>query len=161
MPASGCSCNARRCGDIPIPPASTAGRWARSWKRASTRRLSEESFARHVTHWEKSADAEALDTAARYAAWATLTPAGRAAHAGGTLFRVPHKIDPMHLVPVETIEREGVTMLRLPETAWRHRDGFGLTDAGMGPQQALDQMNYCIWCHTQEKDFVQQGPEGA
>ncbi len=93
----------------------------------------------------------------RYAAWATLTPAGRAAHPGNTLFRVPHKLDPMHLVPVETIERDGVTMLRLPEQQWRVRDGFALTDPGMTPQQALDQMNYCIWCHAQEKDSCSKG----
>ncbi|HJS88292.1 MAG TPA: FAD-dependent oxidoreductase [Acetobacteraceae bacterium] len=119
--------------------------------------LTEQSFARHVAHLEKSADADSLDIAARYAAWATLTEAGRAAHPSNTLFRVPHKIDPMHLVPVETIERDGVTMLRLPEHDWRHRDGFALTDAGMGPQQALDQMNYCIWCHTQGKDSCSKG----
>ena len=41
--------------------------------------------------------------------------AGRpAAHKGGTLFGVPHRLDYNHLVPVETIERDGVTMLRLP-----------------------------------------------
>jgi NADPH-dependent glutamate synthase beta subunit-like oxidoreductase/NAD(P)H-flavin reductase len=119
--------------------------------------LTERAFALHVTHWEKSADAEALDLAMRYAAWATLTPVGRAAHPGNTLFRVPHKLDPMHLVPVETIERNGVTMLRLPEDHWRYRDGFALTDAGMNTQQALDQMNYCIWCHTQEKDSCNRG----
>ncbi len=119
--------------------------------------LTEQSFARHVTHWEKSADAEALDLAARYAAWATLTAAGRAAHPGNTLFQVPRRIDPLHLVPVETIERDGVTMLRLPEHEWRHRDGFALTDAGMAPQHALDQMNYCIWCHTQGKDSCSKG----
>ena len=110
--------------------------------------------------WEAAADAEALDLALRYAAWATLTPAGRAAHPGGTLFRVPHRIDPQHLVPVETIERDGVTMLRLPEHDWRARDGFALTDAGMTGAQALDQMNYCIWCHKQGKDSCSQGPEG-
>ncbi len=119
--------------------------------------LTERSFARHVAHFEKSADAEALDLAARYAAWATLTDAGRVAHPANTLFRVPRKIDPMHLVPLETIERDGVTMLRLPEHDWRHRDGFALTDPGMGPQQALDQMNYCIWCHTQGKDSCSKG----
>ncbi len=122
--------------------------------------LTELSFALHVSHWEKSTDAEALDLAMRYAAWATLTEAGRAAHPGNTLFHVPHRIDPMHLMPVETIERDGVTMLRLPEPHWRHRDGFALTDAGMNQQQALDQMNYCIWCHAQEQGFLQQGAEG-
>ena len=74
--------------------------------------------------------------------------------AGGTLFRVPHRIDPQHLVPVETIERDGVTMLRLPPRHWRARDGFSLTDPGMTEQQALDQMNYCIWCHHQGEGFL-------
>ena len=119
--------------------------------------LTEAAFARHVAAWEAAADTDALDLASRYAAWATLTEAGRAAHAGGTLFRVPHRIDPAHLVPVETMERDGVTMLRLPEASWRARDGFALTDAGMGAQQALDQMNYCIWCHAQGKDSCSKG----
>ncbi len=117
--------------------------------------LTEQGFATSVAAWEN--DPEALDDALRYAAWATLTPDGQAFHRGGTLFRVPHRIDPQHLVPVETIERDGVTMLRLPEHDWRHREGFALTDHGMNTQQALDQVNYCIWCHTQGKDSCSQG----
>jgi NADPH-dependent glutamate synthase beta subunit-like oxidoreductase/NAD(P)H-flavin reductase len=119
--------------------------------------LTEVGFATHVARWEAEGDAEAVDEALRYAAWATLTDAGRARHADGTLFRVPHRMDSAHLVPVETIERDGVTMLRLPEHDWRPRDGFALTDPGMGDQQALDQMNYCIWCHTQGKDSCSKG----
>jgi NADPH-dependent glutamate synthase beta subunit-like oxidoreductase/NAD(P)H-flavin reductase len=119
--------------------------------------LTEESFAAHVAMWQMPHYAETLDVALRYAAWATLTPAGRRAHRGGTLFRVPGRVDPQHFVPVETIERDGVTMLRLPEHDWRHREGFSLTDTGMDTQQALDQMNYCIWCHTQGKDSCSKG----
>ncbi len=119
--------------------------------------LTEQAFARGVAAWEEAGDAEALDVAMRYGSWATLTEAGHAAHPGNTLFRVPHKLDFQHLVPVETMERDGVTMLRLPERHWRHRDGFGLTDPGMNEQQALDQMNYCIWCHAQGKDSCSKG----
>lgn len=124
--------------------------------------VSERAFATHVLAWEKNEQVEALDEAMRYAAWATLTPAGRAAHEGGTLFRVPARIDPAKLVPVETIERDGVTMLRLPGHApagyhHRARDGFALTDPGMNTQQALDQANYCIWCHSQGKDSCSKG----
>ncbi len=119
--------------------------------------FSEAAFAAHVETWEQAADAEALDVALRYAAWATLTPAGRARHHGDTLFGVPRKLDFQHLVPVETIERNGVTMQRLPEHDWRHREGFALTDHGMNDQQALDQMNYCILCHTQSKDSCSKG----
>ena len=118
-------------------------------------KLTEQAFATHVATLES--DKEALDEALRYAAWATLTAGGRAFHRGGTLFRVPQRVDPQHLVPVETIERDGVTMLRLPEHDWRHREGFALTDPGMDTQQALDQVNYCIWCHTQGKDSCSTG----
>ena len=60
-------------------------------------------------------------------------------------------------MPVQTVERDGVTMMRLPEHDWRHRDGFALTDCGMTEAQALDQINYCIWCHTQGKDSCCKG----
>ena len=119
--------------------------------------LTEPAFAAHVAQWEKDGDSDAIDEALRYAAWATLTEAGKAEHRGGTLFRVPHRVDPTRLVPVETIERDGVTMLRLPEHDWRYREGFALTDVGMNTQQALDQINYCIWCHTQGKDSCSKG----
>jgi len=119
--------------------------------------FSERAFAVHVDTWTRNSDAENLDLAMRYAAWATLTPKGRALHGGGTLFHVPGRPDPAHLIPVETIERYGVTMLRLPEHDLRHREGFGLTDPGMDDAHALDQMNYCIWCHSQGKDSCSKG----
>ncbi len=119
--------------------------------------LTEASFAAHVEAWERNDRKEWLDTALRYAAWATLTPEGRAFHEGGTLFRVPQKIDFQKLVPITTIERNGVTMACLPEHEWRARDGFALTDHGMTTQQALDQINYCIWCHNQGKDSCSKG----
>ena len=116
-------------------------------------------FARAVLAWQKSEAAHAaqLDAAARYAAWATLTPAGQERHRAGVLFKVPHKVDPQHLVPVETIERDGVRVMRLPEQHWRQRQGFALTDGGMDLNHALDQMNYCIWCHAQGKDSCSKG----
>ena len=50
-----------------------------------------------------------------------------------------------------------MTMACLPEHDWRARDGFALTDHGMTSQQALDQINYCIWCHNQGKDSCSKG----
>ena len=119
--------------------------------------LTEIGFAGAVSGWEAQARAEPLDVAMRYAAWATLSAEGRRHHRGGTLFRVPRKLDFANLVPMDTIERDGVLMKRLPEHDWRQRDGFALTDPGMSGQQALDQMNYCIWCHTQSKDSCSKG----
>ena len=48
-------------------------------------------------------------------------------------------------------------MLRLPQEEWRHREGFALTDRGTDLTGALDQANYCIWCHNQGKDSCAKG----
>jgi NADPH-dependent glutamate synthase beta subunit-like oxidoreductase/NAD(P)H-flavin reductase len=121
--------------------------------------LTELVFATHVARWmdDEAAHGAALEVAARYAAWATLSPAGRHRHHGGVLFRVPHKLDMMHLVPVETVVQHGITMLRLPPEHHRLREGFALTDHGMDLTGALDQANYCIWCHNQGKDSCSRG----
>ena len=65
--------------------------------------LTELAFARSVNGWMEDEDANKadLDLAARYAAWATLSEAGRAKHASGVLFKAPRKLDPYHLVPVQ------------------------------------------------------------
>src|SRR5262249_1980128 len=113
--------------------------------------LTELRFAQRVDTWMKveAEHAAALDLAARYAAWATHTPQGRHRHKGGVLFKVPHKIDPHHLIPVETEVVDGVAMLKLPPAHRRARDGFALTDPGTDLTGALDHANYCIWCHNQ------------
>jgi NADPH-dependent glutamate synthase beta subunit-like oxidoreductase/NAD(P)H-flavin reductase len=121
--------------------------------------LSELRFAQCVESWMNAPEkhAAALDLAARYAAWATVTKNGQKKHRAGVLFKVPHKIDPARLVPVETHVVAGVTMLRLPPERWRERDGFALTDPGTDLTGALDHANYCIWCHNQDKDSCSQG----
>ncbi|HZB90549.1 MAG TPA: FAD-dependent oxidoreductase [Stellaceae bacterium] len=121
--------------------------------------FSEASYARHLARWieAEAENAAALELAQRYAAWAVLAPEGRAKHEKGVLFQVPHKLDMTHLVPVETVTEHGVAMLRLPESHWRQREGFKLTDAGADLTKALDQANYCIWCHHQGKDSCSRG----
>ncbi len=121
--------------------------------------LTEASYAAAVERWlgDEAANEAALALAARYAAWATLAPEGRKKHRRGVLFKVPHKLDMQHLVPVETVEEHGVTMLRLPPEERRRREGFALTDGGTDLVGALDQANYCIFCHNQEKDSCSRG----
>ena len=116
-------------------------------------------FARAVNGWmeDAAAHAAALDLAARYAAWALFSPEGLRRHAAGVLFKMPHKIDPYHLVPVETVEVDGVRMHRWPTEKRREREGFALTDPGTDLTGALDQVNYCILCHHQGKDSCSKG----
>ena len=121
--------------------------------------FSELAFARHVTQWQKdeTTNAEALELAARYAAWASVTPEGKAKHRAGVLFKTPRKIDFMHLVPVQTDASQGYLRHTLPSEHLRRREGFGLTDSGTDLVGALDQANYCIWCHEQGKDSCSKG----
>jgi NADPH-dependent glutamate synthase beta subunit-like oxidoreductase/NAD(P)H-flavin reductase len=121
--------------------------------------LTELRFAQRVEAWMK-AEAEhaaALDLAAQYAAWATHTPQGQHRHSDGVLFKLPRKIDPHRLVPVETEVVDGIAMLKLPPSHRRARDGFALTDQGTDLAGALDHANYCIWCHNQGKDSCAKG----
>jgi NADPH-dependent glutamate synthase beta subunit-like oxidoreductase/NAD(P)H-flavin reductase len=119
--------------------------------------FSELAFARHVTQWlqDEAANAPRLDAALRYAAWAAHTPAGQHKHAGGVLFKAPKKLDFQRLVPVTTHEENGVTVHTLSHIRRRH--GFALTDAGTDLVGALDQANYCIWCHEQGRDSCSHG----
>jgi NADPH-dependent glutamate synthase beta subunit-like oxidoreductase/NAD(P)H-flavin reductase len=102
-------------------------------------------FARQVTEWlkDEAANAARLEAAARYAAWATTTPEGKRKHRDGVLFKTPRKLDYMKLIPAH------------PEP--RHREGFQLTDPGTDLVGALDEANYCIWCHEQGKDSCSTG----
>ncbi|MEJ7670158.1 MAG: FAD-dependent oxidoreductase [Casimicrobiaceae bacterium] len=121
--------------------------------------LTELAFANAVTRWQQdeAAYATELDTAARYAAWAVHTPAGRAATKGGVLFRAPRKLDVMRLVPIEYAERHGVAAIKLAGDNVRWREGFALTDPGTNLAGGLAEAHYCIWCHEQSKDSCAHG----
>ncbi|MBL8686029.1 MAG: FAD-dependent oxidoreductase [Alphaproteobacteria bacterium] len=116
-------------------------------------------FATQVMVWEQQPEQHqpARQLALKYAAWATLTTEGRQRHKAGILFHQPHKLDHQHLIHLETVDKDGVRMLRLPVSEQRGRDGFSLTDQGADLAQALDQANYCIWCHDQGKDSCSKG----
>jgi NADPH-dependent glutamate synthase beta subunit-like oxidoreductase/NAD(P)H-flavin reductase len=98
-----------------------------------------------------------IEALAHYAAWALHNPEGKKRHRDGPLFKVPHKVDPEHLVPIETEVVDGVTRMKLPRQLLRHREGFALTDEGFDLVRALDHTNYCIWCHNQGKDSCSRG----
>src|SRR3954470_7916486 len=114
-------------------------------------------FARKVAEWlkDEAAHAPQLEAAARYAAWAATTPEGKAKHRHGVLFKAPRKLDYMRLVPVHTESGRGFSEHALEHL--RERQGFELTDRGTDLVGALDEANYCIWCHEQGKDSCSKG----
>ncbi len=119
----------------------------------------ERRYASRVIEWLKNPKqhAHALETAARYAAWAVHTSDGRARHADGMLFKLPHPLDFTHLVPAISEEHHGIDRMRLPEESLKQRRGFKLTDPGCGSSYAMDQAHYCIWCHKQDRDSCSKG----
>ncbi len=121
--------------------------------------LTQSSFFQHVSKWLESETEHAtrIQTAASYAAWAALSPAGIRKHHGDVLFKVAHKLDQHHLIPVESIQWNGLPRIGLAPDRWRDRQGFKLTDAGMDLAGALDQAHYCIKCHHQDKDSCSSG----
>src|SRR6266478_3611568 len=123
-------------------------------------RFDELTFAKKVTHWlgDEAGHAVALDLALKYAAWALHAPAGREHVKAGVLFKAPAKIDPQNLlVHAHKSDREGVVTYTIRPEHIRRRKGFALTDPGTDLVGALDQANYCIWCHTQSKDSCSKG----
>jgi len=120
-------------------------------------------FARSVMEWlaAEEAHTRALDLSARYAGWALFHPLGRARHGDGVLFQLPAKVDADNLVPdaVRTGRDtdEGSAAWRLAKPHLRRREGFGLTDNGFDLVHALDETNYCIWCHNQARDSCSHG----
>jgi NADPH-dependent glutamate synthase beta subunit-like oxidoreductase/NAD(P)H-flavin reductase len=114
-------------------------------------------FAERVLAWQadEAAHAEALAVAEQFAAWAAHTEEGRWKFREGVLFKPPQRVDPMHLVPVQTDTSRGYSVHTLHHI--RRREGFALTDHGTHLAGALDEANYCIWCHEQGKDSCSKG----
>jgi NADPH-dependent glutamate synthase beta subunit-like oxidoreductase/NAD(P)H-flavin reductase len=114
-------------------------------------------FAERILAWlaDEPAHAAELELAERFSAWAAHTAEGRRRYRGGVLFKPPQRVDPMHLVPVQTDTSAGYTVHTLHHI--RRREGFALTDPGTHLAGALDEANYCIWCHEQGKDSCSKG----
>ena len=122
--------------------------------------LTERSFFAHVSRWlENEAEhMEPIQIAARYAAWAALVRSGTkeaprrcsvqsGAQAGSAASGAGGDVR-------SRTESPSFACLK---KAWRGREGFELTDAGMGLEGALDQAHYCIKCHNQGKDSCSTG----
>ncbi|UJP06422.1 MAG: FAD-dependent oxidoreductase [Nitrosomonas sp.] len=119
--------------------------------------FSELTFASKVSQWmNHEAENEAwLSKSLHYAAWALRTPEGQRHTATGILFKTPAKLDFQHLLTLDTDESGGYPVHKLGHLRERH--GFALTDAGTDLRGALDEANYCIWCHEQGKDSCSKG----
>jgi len=103
-------------------------------------------FSELIEAWLENEEhyATKLDTAAKYASWATFSVEGQKKHKHGVLFHIPQKLDFNNLVSSA-------------ETPSLFDEGFNLRDKGLNTPQAQDQTNYCILCHPQKKDTCSKG----
>ncbi|MDC0575097.1 FAD-dependent oxidoreductase [Nitrosomonadaceae bacterium] len=119
--------------------------------------FSELVFATKVIEWLKDEEKneELLKAALFYAAWALKTAEGKIRSQEGVLFKGHPKLDYLRLVPSVIDTTDGYVSHRLDHL--RRREGFSLTDEGTDLVGALDEANYCIWCHEQGKDSCSKG----
>lgn len=102
-------------------------------------------YATHVLEWLQDSEtfAKPLQLAKDYGVWALFTKEGQDFHKQSPLFYIPQKRDLNQLIP-EKIQTH-------------QRDGFSLTDGGLSREKALDQANYCLYCHERKKDSCSTG----
>lgn len=89
-----------------------------------------------------------------YAEWAMCNAEGVALHEDGVLFKLHKKIDYDNLI--HGIKRNG-DILELDKKEIRGRVDFALNDKGLKFTESLREANYCIFCHTREKDSCSKG----
>ncbi|MCC6742925.1 MAG: FAD-dependent oxidoreductase [Acidobacteria bacterium] len=71
--------------------------------------------------------------------------------------RVAEPMDYQQLVQIERPFTELPELIAAPESRRRRRDGFELTDRRMPRKLALDEIDYCLYCHEREKDSCSTG----
>lgn len=111
---------------------------------------SDRKFAEQVMYWfeNKEKYEDEVELAAQYAAW-------RVKNKGSILFSVHRKIDHENLVSFSKKEVDEVEVLYSEEI--KGRCGFDLTSEKTSLDKALDNVNYCIFCHKQNKDSCAKG----
>ncbi len=72
-------------------------------------------------------------------------------------FKIPEKIDFLHLVKINHPKETISDLVIGPEERRRRRDGFELTDKRYNLLQVLNEVHYCIFCHERDKDSCSKG----
>jgi NADPH-dependent glutamate synthase beta subunit-like oxidoreductase/NAD(P)H-flavin reductase len=104
-----------------------------------------------------AADPISLERVNDWCVLALSTEEGQQAVATWVSFKLPAKLDYLNLVNLEQDRYDDAQRQQSPESHWRQRDGFDLTDEGMTRRQVLREVHYCVYCHTNEGDFCSQG----
>ena len=119
--------------------------------------LTEERFINLVNTWLVNPDLyeKEIERAELFIAWHCLF--GKSKNSSWLIFKYPKKKDYEDLVKYKVEKLGSLEILKCDDEDLHHRDGFNLTDSGGTLEDALDQANYCIFCHKQERDSCSRG----
>lgn len=110
--------------------------------------------------WKKSSQKTDTASLALLEAWCRLaatSEAGRMATKGWTCFNFPAKVNHLEMVPLVRMEKDAAARVMGKTEHQRRRDGFNLTDKRFSLRQAMDQVHYCVYCHSHEGDYCSKG----
>lgn len=101
--------------------------------------------------------AQAIEMLTCWCVKVMLDPAGKILVADWVSFKLPQKLDYQNLVPLVPVPEDAAARLEGPADKMRPRDGFKLTDHRMNSREVLNEIDYCVYCHTHDGDFCSKG----
>ena len=93
----------------------------------------------------------------RIACWCRVRAGDPGPAAGWACFKVPEPVDFGHLVDFERTRPDFPEFMEGPRDRRRRRDGFKLTDRRYSEKQVLSEVDYCVLCHSRDKDSCTKG----
>lgn len=98
-------------------------------------------------------DSETIEKLRVYAVWALFSQEGIKKHKKGILFKQPRKFDQDMLLNLDCYNQT----YKKNDDELERRIGFDHTDHELSIGRVLDNANYCIFCHNQNKDSCSHG----
>ncbi|MBQ4874655.1 MAG: FAD-dependent oxidoreductase [Rickettsiaceae bacterium H1] len=113
--------------------------------------ITEKLYADTIMNWWENKEnyREEIELAAKYAVWMVKHDKN------SVLFNLPEKLDYDNLIDTENYLEDSVTIIKSPIK--KERKGFKLTDPGLNTISAVDNADYCIFCHKRGKDSCSKG----
>jgi NADPH-dependent glutamate synthase beta subunit-like oxidoreductase len=117
------------------------------------------SIALLADHYINKADefTAQIEQLTQWCVQAMATAEGQKEVTGWVSFRIPERLDYENLVPTTTLAHDKLQRLTIPDSQYRLREGFKLTDPRMNAREVQDEVNYCIYCHDHDGDFCSKG----
>jgi NADPH-dependent glutamate synthase beta subunit-like oxidoreductase/NAD(P)H-flavin reductase len=131
--------------------------------RNSNSSITDECFGAAVLHWQNTKNHNALEHAAKFAAWAAQHEIGRARYNQSVLFTLPDDHSTEHWLSrmQQTFSGNGRKVFQIKAINAKPRQGFDLTEPALegihADLKARDQADYCLKCHKTKTDSCSSG----